>query len=292
MSYLGKLSFPFSSMLSAAKLPGVKLPGVTHVNIGFRFLDGWYQSQVQRMVKPSPLTRVLLPGCDFNSREVRDWAAQPVKAVQMLDIVDWGPSFNEAKTQLQSWYRPELGFVHGTLDSIPLESASYDLMISRAVLEHVGNMEDSVREMARVLKPGGFAVHNFGPLYFTFGGDHTIGYYGFEHGFDHVLLDEAEYRKRISDGHFYERLSVEADHSRYWALQGIFSYLRPGEYLEIFQRHFSIELCVAIVSEEALQFRGRHPELWRQMLDSGLNEHDLLIGSMQVLMKKPNGVAC
>lgn len=58
-----------------------------------------------------------------------------------------------------------------------LESNTFDVIVSNAVLEHVHNLEAAIAEMRRVLKPGGLVVHEVdlrnhgwfawkGPLYF------------------------------------------------------------------------------------------------------------------------------
>jgi SAM-dependent methyltransferase len=45
--------------------------------------------------------------------------------------------------------------VRGNLESLPLESAEFDLVVSIQVLEHLLEPAAGVRELARVLKPGG-----------------------------------------------------------------------------------------------------------------------------------------
>lgn len=42
---------------------------------------------------------------------------------------------------------------------IPLPDASVDLILSRALLEHVDGVPSAIREMSRVLRPGGTALH-------------------------------------------------------------------------------------------------------------------------------------
>jgi SAM-dependent methyltransferase len=43
--------------------------------------------------------------------------------------------------------------------AIPFEAGSFDYVFSSNALEHVENIEDLLRETARVLKPGGVAIH-------------------------------------------------------------------------------------------------------------------------------------
>jgi ubiquinone/menaquinone biosynthesis C-methylase UbiE len=46
-------------------------------------------------------------------------------------------------------------FVLASIDSVPFADASFDLVLSDYVVEHLPNPEQSLREMARVLAPGG-----------------------------------------------------------------------------------------------------------------------------------------
>ncbi|MBV9880022.1 MAG: class I SAM-dependent methyltransferase [Gemmatirosa sp.] len=46
----------------------------------------------------------------------------------------------------------------GPLEATPFESATFDAVLCNAVLEHVTSAEDSIRELARVVKPGGYVV--------------------------------------------------------------------------------------------------------------------------------------
>lgn len=52
---------------------------------------------------------------------------------------------------------------------IPVASASVDLVLSRALLEHVDGVPASIKEMARVIKPGGTAMHLVPCRYSLFG---------------------------------------------------------------------------------------------------------------------------
>jgi ubiquinone/menaquinone biosynthesis C-methylase UbiE len=54
-------------------------------------------------------------------------------------------------------------------ESLPLEAGSVDLLVSRAVLEHVPDVRAAARNMARVLKPGGRTGHLLPCRYSLFG---------------------------------------------------------------------------------------------------------------------------
>ena len=49
---------------------------------------------------------------------------------------------------------------------IPFENNSFDLVISTSVFEHVFNKEEAFREIKRVLKKDGLAIHNFPSKYY------------------------------------------------------------------------------------------------------------------------------
>jgi SAM-dependent methyltransferase len=71
----------------------------------------------------------------------------------------------EAHTALRS-LEPEVEFV--TCDTAgggyPLPSSSFDLVVANAVLEHVGDVASTAKEIRRILRPGGYfyaIIHNF-----------------------------------------------------------------------------------------------------------------------------------
>jgi ubiquinone/menaquinone biosynthesis C-methylase UbiE len=53
---------------------------------------------------------------------------------------------------------PDAVFREGDLCSLPLESASVDLVVCALALEHVGDLSAAVAELSRVLRPGGRMV--------------------------------------------------------------------------------------------------------------------------------------
>lgn len=286
MKAMAPLAFPMKLKASQRLYGNMLSDWNVQLTTGYHFAEDWVRSRFATAAGSWHGKRVLVPGTNFNTREAREWFDRPIKTLHLLDIVDWGPSFEAGAGKLRQLCQPALEFHHGTLDHLPLPDESIDLMESRAVLEHVGNMAASAAEMARVLAPRGLALHGFGPLYFTHGGDHCIAAQGLEHGYDHLLLDEAEYVRALMDEPAFDRLGKEASDARYWAIQQIFSYLKPEEYLQAFAPWFDFELTLGMINEQALLFRAARPDLWQQLLRAGLRESDLLIGALTVILKK------
>jgi SAM-dependent methyltransferase len=58
--------------------------------------------------------------------------------------------------------------VHGSIDAIPLEEASFDVVLCIQVLEHVPDPAAAVRELRRVVRPGGrvlLSTHGIYPFH-------------------------------------------------------------------------------------------------------------------------------
>lgn len=84
-----------------------------------------------------------------------------VKALQQLDFDAYG-------CDVTDYWSAEGLPDSGTLRTIPLspyrlpfENNSFDIVVSTSVLEHAQNTEECFREIYRVLKPGGYAVHHY-----------------------------------------------------------------------------------------------------------------------------------
>ncbi len=58
-------------------------------------------------------------------------------------------------------------------EHLPMPDASADLILSRALLEHVNGVPAAIREMARVLRPSGVTLHLVPCRYSLFGIGHA-----------------------------------------------------------------------------------------------------------------------
>ena len=70
--------------------------------------------------------------------------------------VDIDPTVIEHSTK--KYRKPNLHFLTGSADSIPVESASIDLVVSFETLEHHDRHEEMYAEIKRVLRPDGIAI--------------------------------------------------------------------------------------------------------------------------------------
>lgn len=231
-----------------------------------------------------PVSRVLIPGCYVGGEDVQFWLRRGVRRLDGIDVYSLQERWDRIVPELRQFFRTEVSFSQGAIEAIPFPEASFDFIASSSVLEHVRNLKAMVDETSRVLRSGGWAWHCFGPLYYSFGADHCISAYGDEAGYDHLLLDEDEYQKRIQNQAFYD--TQPDPNLPFWALQQQFSFATAAEYLDHFSRRFHLEFVVVKLSAKGLAYRRTYPEKWAQLTGAGVQECDLLIKSLAVVLRK------
>ena len=89
---------------------------------------------------------------------------------------------------------PQAAFHEGELAALPLESASFDVVVCALALEHVLDLNSAIAELSRVLRPGGrMVLSDLHPAAVTLGGaaffQDAQGGAGVVRGFDHLHSD-------------------------------------------------------------------------------------------------------
>ncbi len=113
-----------------------------------RQIDSFYD-WLLRLVHPSSGQSLLDVSCGIG-RLVRIARSEKLRAV--------GVDFSSVAIAAARLATPEADFVVGDAERLPFEDRSFDLVMNIGSLEHYQNPEQSVREMARVLRTGGKAV--------------------------------------------------------------------------------------------------------------------------------------
>jgi SAM-dependent methyltransferase len=86
--------------------------------------------------------------------------------------LDLDARFRDAGTRLAAEKAiANAGFVQGDATRLPFREASFDLVFSHSVIEHVASAEAYLRECGRVLRPGGVLYLSTAP-YLSFAGAH------------------------------------------------------------------------------------------------------------------------
>jgi SAM-dependent methyltransferase len=229
--------------------------------------------------------RVVIPGCGACGEDVQLWLRRGFGQIAGVDLNDFSETWEYAIPILESTYGAKVRCEIAAMEELPYEESSADLLYTAATLEHVYNLELAVAESHRVLKPGGLAVHAIGPLYYTHGGDHCISAYGLEHGYDHLLMDQASYAVQINDDAFFRTTWDPNQH--WWAKNNQLSFLHPRDYLDTFEKVFQKRCYVGVeISSEGVAFREQFPEKWNQLIESGVSEESLLVKSLMIVYQK------
>lgn len=124
-----------------------------------------------------------------------------------------GVDANAAMLEVARAKVPGADLREGRLDALPLDDASVDLAVCSLALTHVPELAPAVRELARVLRPGGTAVlSDIHPTMVTFGGAAVfpVEAPGFElHYVPNLLHPVSEYVATAHDAGFAIRRCLE-----------------------------------------------------------------------------------
>lgn len=281
------LSLPilkFQQKLNLKKV-GLELPFPSDLlTIGERFANDASLQALVGLTKGEKIERVLIPGCYLGLEDVQFWLRRGIKRLDGIDVYCLEKKWSEIVPLLSSHFQTQVNFRQASIEQLPFENESFDLIATSAVLEHVRNIRAMVYETARVLRPGGWAWHNFGPLYYTYGGDHCMSSYGFCHGYDHLLLCEKDYQIALNNqAHFDKQNDPNLP---FWARQDQFSFLTAAEYLSHFSDRFKQEHLIVKISESGMQYRKLCGQKWTRLLEAGVGEDKLLIKSLAVILRK------
>lgn len=233
-------------------------------------------------------SHLLIQGCGLG-QEVLAWSKFGVPYCVGIDQFNFNSAWEQIAPNLQ---KTEFRFITGDICLTPLPSQSFDIISSSAVWEHVQDFDSLIKETRRLIKPSGLVLSSFGPLWHTFSGDHFSAAGGLENGYNHLLLEKAEYFEWI-DSFQTQNIWATSEESyfeiRRHIREGMFSYLKPREYIQKVEKCFNRLYTIAIISPEALAFRSTYPSKWQQLIAKDeIQEEDLLIKGL-ILFLSPFG---
>ena len=125
--------------MNASERPGAARPNPTRGMASYpllRPLSDWLRAEAEAVHAAQGAYRLLDVGCGV--KPYYDWFEPYVSEYVGLDV----PGNPEAELE-------------GTIEAIPAEDASFDVVLCTQVLEHCDDPAEGVRELRRVLRPGG-----------------------------------------------------------------------------------------------------------------------------------------
>lgn len=232
-----------------------------------------------------------ISGCDIfvagcgSGKDLPSWLAYKPKKVVGVDLFDHSQPWAEVILWANK-VSPDTSvqLFQGNLEHLNMiEDNSFDIVASDAVFEHLTNLPKVLAELKRILRPGGIIYATFGPMWHTWGGDHYSGFDILDNGYNHLLLQDFEYKKYLK----YEQISAHSENDgRTWIKEGLFSYLRPQEYVDLLEATgFNRLIFGVIVEPRALQYAKKNSHYWHKLRER-YDVLDLILTGMTVIYQK------
>ena len=257
------------------------IPAGWQLVMGARGQSGRYLVSRVNRFEPVRGKQVCLLGIGLG-RELEFWADFRPAQVLGLDVLNYQTAWARLRT---GYPRLALSFLQvppGQLEGVA--DGAFDILSSENVFEHVQDLDAVLWDCARVLRPGGLLFSSFGPLWFTWSGDHFAATREDGDGFAHLRTDFTAYKEALRALPF--RPDERAD-GRVWVLQDLISFLRPLDYIRRCERYFELVSVRAHLSMEALVWRERHPDDFAMLCRRhGLAAWEPLVGGLQIVARR------
>lgn len=227
---------------------------------------------------------ILIIGCG-TGRDVISWLPYKPEKIIAIDYFNYQNAWNKISDYIvNSFGDTEIEFRQ--LDIAELEASdinNVDIIASDAVFEHLRDFKENIEQLVSVLKKNGVLYATFGPLWYTWGGDHVSGFDSIESGFNHLNLGESAYDEYLKS--FGEHVHSEHD-GRTWVYNKLFSYLKPRDYIDILNNAGMERLHVrSIIEKRAIKLLSSDADLKKKML-SIANYNDLITTGMTIIYRK------
>lgn len=226
---------------------------------------------------------VLVAGCG-TAKDIESWVKLEPRCIVGID---WF-SYARAWQLWQQRYvriapKVEVHFTQADLAHMnDFPDASFDVVSSDAVFEHLKNLPEVLAEFHRILRPGGVLYATFGPLWYGWGGDHVSGYEAVISGYNHLILKGEMYQRYLNGMGAH----THSEHDgRTWIEHDLFSRLTPRQYLHCLEQAGFKRLFVSAMIEPNAMACLESPDFDKTTLD-GLDRLDLLISGMTIIYER------
>jgi SAM-dependent methyltransferase len=236
---------------------------------------------------PLKNSRILVMGCGSAS-DFGSYLHFKPKEIVGVDLYNFSNSWQQIQDYIHKNKLPtKVSFIQADCADISkVISGDFDIIASDDVLEHCRDLKSVLKTMYDLLRSGGLMYAGYGPLWYTWGGDHFSGRGGLEKGYNHLILNADAYRDYYEAYVQDDRTEVQ-NGGRYIKLD-LFSKLSSREYFELYQDVGFIAKSTSVYfSRNAESLRNK--ELFNKALAKCPDKtvDDLIIKSHYVILAKP-----
>lgn len=228
--------------------------------------------------------RVLIVGCGTGT-DLISWLPHGPALIRAVDQASYGGVWSRLAAACRRRY-PEVDIDLHQADITKLDRvfdrASFDIVGSDAVFEHLTDLPAALAQMKHVLRPGGWLYAAYGPLYRCWGGDHVSGRGEIlAEGYNHLLLDPDQYQAYLTQVEAERRGTYETE----WVRNGLLSRLTMVDYLSAFNRDWDLKFLQFMVCPTAVRFQRLFPDRWSRLVAMGHQDEDLFCKTMTVVLQ-------
>ena len=212
------------------------------------------------------------------------------KKIIGTDILEW--DYKRKNTELWNERGDNWSFVEGAAENLAFPDDSFDYIISLSSFEHIANIEDTLRNIKRMLKKGGEFYTYFGPVWTSYVGHHyrywEKKYKGMIPPWGHLYMNYEEMQLYLDSKREYSKEEIKAACEYIYKENGI-NRITHAEFSKLFLN--SGMKVVEIVREKkypkALGQDGFNKLLCTQeQALKGYTELDLLTYRISIILKK------
>ncbi|MDA9297872.1 class I SAM-dependent methyltransferase [Pseudomonadales bacterium] len=258
--------------------------GYDELYLGQRGND--YVAQRKRLNQLSGIENktVLIIGCG-KGNDLESWMKYNPKKIIAVDLFNYQKAWKIQKKYLINKYDIEVEFAQADIKDLGfLTDESVDIIGSDAVFEHLNDFKSCLSELKRVLSKDGILYSTFGPLWYTWGGDHVSGTEDFSNGYNHILLEESDYHKYLDS---FGEHNHDSNDGRTWVYNKLFSYYKPTDYINSLEDlGFKFLWKSVILEPRAIKFLNMFQDKKVKLLNKDITYEDLVITGMTVIIIK------
>jgi SAM-dependent methyltransferase len=212
---------------------------------------------------------ILIIGCGRGA-EINRWLKESPKKIVAIDYLDYSADWKKIMSR-----SPNVTIMQADIRKFD-PGEKFDIIASKAVLEHINGLQETFPYIIKHLKEGGFFWADFGPLYYSWAGAHALP------GYDHLLLSRKAFWKKA----FAKKRDSEEEMDTLDFLKNdLFSRMKPNEYLAMFCKFLETCYLGIEISGDGLRFMRKEPEKYRT-LRKKYSDRDLLVNGIFYLGKK------